>query len=562
MSNNAHLSGNRELYLRLMYELKDYALISLGVILYSFGVTTFMLPYGLTTGGVAGISSIIYYATGIEVQVTYIIINILLLIAAIKILGVRFCLKTIYAVFFMTFTLWLMQRLLEVPDAANDGAYILPRLIGDESFMACMLGAIIEGIGLALCFENNGSTGGTDIIAAIVNKYRQVSLGSVIMACDVVIISSCYFVFHDWARVIYGFVMLFTCSITLDYCIRRQHQSVQFMIFSRNPDAIASAIVSLGHGVTMLNGEGWYTRTSRKVVVSVIRRREQSIVQRMVKSIDPYAFISLTDANSVYGLGFDALKVSESKENKGKRVLVFASNSTHKLAEARAIFGERYDIRSLADIGCYIDIPEKANSPEGNAMLKARFVKRYYGFDCVADDTILECEALNGMPGIYSRNYASIDEESMKSNANLRNMEVLDEGVSQEMLNILHSHEPIVDKPKDHNVKANVDKLLKQLEGKSNRKATLRTVLAFITGDFDDSTNWKIETFDGVLRGEIAQRATDNVSESYFYDSVFIPEGFDKCSQDLGTEINNQISQRSIAITKLKAHLDAKSNRK
>ena len=543
---------------KFLYELKDFAFITLGVILYALGMTLFMLPYGLTTGGVAGISSIVYYATGIEVQVTYITINICFLIVAIKVLGIRFCIKTIYAVFMMTFVLWLLQRIIEIPDAANPGAMTLPRLIGEESFMACVLGAIICGIGLAFCFENNGSTGGTDIIAAIVNKYKPVSLGSVIMACDVVIISSCYFIFHDWARVIYGFVMLFICSMTLDYCIRRQHQSVQFMIFSRNPDAIASAIIKLGHGVTMLDGEGWYTKTNRKVVISIIRRRDQSHIQRMIRDIDPYAFISLTDASSVWGNGFDAMKISGNAKDKDKRVLVFASNSAHKLAEARAIFGDKYDIRSLADIGCYIDIPENASSPEGNAMLKARFVKRYYGFDCVADDTVIECNALNGLPGIYSRNYSTVDDLQVSANNSRRNMEQWDENVSQEMLNILHSHKPVVDKPADYNVKANIDKLLSRLDGQPDRSARIRTVLAFITGDFDDHTKWQINTFDGTLDGSIAEQPSENGTDSFFYDSVFIPNGFDKTYQELGLDVKNHISQRAIAISKLKVFLENK----
>ncbi|MDE5739733.1 MAG: YitT family protein, partial [Bacteroidaceae bacterium] len=319
----------------IFHELKDYALISAGVILYAIGVTVFMLPYSLTTGGVAGIASIIYYVTGVEVQVTYVVINIILLIIAIKELGIRFCMKTIYAVFLMTFVLWLFQRIIEVPDAAHEGTMMLPKLIGDESFMACVLGAILCGSGVALCFENNGSTGGTDIIAAIVNKHKNMSLGSVIMACDVVIISSCYFIFHDWFRVIYGFVMLFICSTTIDYWMHRRHQSVQFMIFSRNPDAIADAIVDTHHGVTILDGEGWYTHTDRKVIVSVIRRRDQMLMQRIIKRIDPYAFISMTDASGVWGEGFDKFKVRDKrpKEEKNKKnaVLVCVTNNTTKI---------------------------------------------------------------------------------------------------------------------------------------------------------------------------------------------------------------------------------------
>lgn len=368
-----------------MHELKDYALISLGVILYAMGVTIFMLPYNLTTGGVAGIASIVYYATGIEVQVTYIIINAALLVAAIKVLGIRFCFKTIYAVFFMTFILWLLQRIIEIPDPANPGEMMLPKFIGEESFMACVLGAIFCGIGVGVCFENNGSTGGTDIIAAIVNKYKTMSLGSVIMACDVVIISSCYFIFHDWFRVIYGFVMLFICATTIDYWMRRRHQSVQFMIFSRNPDAIADAIVKMHHGVTMLDGQGWYTRTDRKVIVSVVRQREQFVIQRMIKSIDPYAFVSMTDASGVWGEGFDQIKVSEKKKkedrNKKNAVLVCVTNNNTKIDTAQQKLGDYYDIRSLLQVGCDTRKEFYSVILGQDPRKRVSFVKKFFGFD-------------------------------------------------------------------------------------------------------------------------------------------------------------------------------------
>lgn len=369
----------------IFHELKDYALITAGVILYAMGVTVFMLPYNLTTGGVAGISSIIYYVTGIEVQVTYVIINAILLVIAIKELGIRFCMKTIYAVFSMTFVLWAMQRIIEVPNPNNPDTYILPQLIGEESFMACVLGAILCGTGVALCFANNGSTGGTDIIAAIVNKYRNMSLGTVIMACDVVIISSCYFIFHDWFRVIYGFVMLFICSATIDYWMRRRHQSVQFMIFSRNPDAIADAIINTHHGVTILDGEGWYTHTDRKVIVSVIRSREQAMIQRMVKQIDPYAFVSMTEASGVWGEGFDKMKVSEKKrkedKNKKNAILVCVTNNTTKIDTAQQALGEYYDIRSLLQVGCDTRKEFYSVILGQEPRKRVSFVKKFFGFD-------------------------------------------------------------------------------------------------------------------------------------------------------------------------------------
>ena len=173
----------------------DYLTITMGVCLYAMTLAFCVLPYKLTSGGVAGIGTLVFYATGFEVQNTYIIINVALLGAAIIELGWRFCIKTIYATFSLTFAIWAAQRIFEMVDK--------PLLFGDELFMACIISAIGTGSGLALCFLAGGSTGGTDIIAAIVNKYRNMSIGKVIMIVDIAIISSCYFVFHDsWLQVL------------------------------------------------------------------------------------------------------------------------------------------------------------------------------------------------------------------------------------------------------------------------------------------------------------------------------------------------------------------------
>ena len=205
------------------------------------------------------------------------------------------------------------------------------------------------------------------------------TLGSVIMACDCIIISSCYFVFHDWYRVICGFVMLFICSMTLDYAIRRRHQSVQFMIFSRNPEAIADAIVRTHRGATILDGTGWFTKTNRKVVVSIIRRRDQNLILRMLKNIDPYAFVSMTDASGVWGEGFDPMKVKD--KQKKRRILVCATNNQTKIESARMALGGDYDVRSLFDIGC--DTRQELYSVVLGQVASTRcsFIKKFFGFD-------------------------------------------------------------------------------------------------------------------------------------------------------------------------------------
>ncbi|MCD8236382.1 MAG: non-canonical purine NTP diphosphatase [Prevotellaceae bacterium] len=193
--------------------------------------------------------------------------------------------------------------------------------------------------------------------------------------------------------------------------------------------------------------------------------------------------------------------------NKGKKTIVFASNNEHKLTEIRAILGEKFEVRSLAEIGCHTDIPETSDTLEGNALQKAQFVKRFYGFDCFADDTGLECSALNGAPGVFSARYAG------------------GEG---------------------HDSEANMQKLLANLEGKADRSAQFRTSIALIY-------NGQTHFFEGIVKGTIA---TEKHGEGGFgYDPIFIPEGHDETFAELGTEVKNTISHRALAVEKLAAFL-------
>lgn len=353
-------------------ELVDYLMIALGTAFYCIGVTLFMLPYKLTTGGVAGIASIIFYATGLEVQVSYLTINVLFLIAGVKILGWRFCMKTIFGVASATTWMWLFQRILE------DSNGVLPQICGTQSFMACVLGAMIEGYGLSLCFGHNGSMGGTDIIAACVNKFKDVSLGQIILACDICIISSCYFIFHDIERVVFGYVTMAVCSLSLDYCTRRQHQAVKIEIFSRNYSAIADAINKAGFGVTVMDGTGWWTKSERKVVVCIASKRYYPIIARCIKRVDPYAFLSIINVESVYGEGFSTMKTRLKDQ---LPILVFVTEDKKKLSEARHLLGNKFDIRTLKDIGCTVEIPQAYPTERERLQNRVRFVKKYYGFD-------------------------------------------------------------------------------------------------------------------------------------------------------------------------------------
>mgnify|MGYP003499090617 FL=1 len=290
-------------------ELKDYVAITLGIMCYALGWAAFLLPYQISTGGVTGISALIYYVTGIEIQVSYFVINAIFMVFALKILGLKFCIKTLYAIPALTFFLWLFQVLLK-DDAGN-----LPLLLGPgQEFMALVVGASMTGFGIGFVFIYNGSTGGTDILAWIINKYKDVSLGRLIMYGDIIIISSCYLVFHDWKRVLFGFCVLFIMSVVIDYVVNSNRQSVQFLIFSRKHEEIAETITKeLRRGVTLLDGTGWYSKQSIKVVVILAKKNQANEIFRLVRDIDENAFISQSNVVGVYGEGFDKLKVKTKK---------------------------------------------------------------------------------------------------------------------------------------------------------------------------------------------------------------------------------------------------------
>ena len=290
---------------KLLREVKDYLAIALGLFIYSLGWSCFMLPYQITMGGVTGISAIVYYATGIDMQITYLCINAVLLLFALKLLGWKFCLKTIYAVGMLTVMLEITQ-----PWFMDENGQFMQLLGPGQDFMACVLGAIAAGIGVGLAFTHNGSTGGMDIVNAIINKYRNISFGRATMISDILIISSCYFVFNDWRRVMFGFVALVIMSVALDYYINSTRRSVQFLIFSNKYEEIADYINSKLHrGVTVLDGMGWYSKQPRKVLVVLARKQDAVNLFRIIHDIDPNAFVSQSNVTGVYGEGFEKIKV-------------------------------------------------------------------------------------------------------------------------------------------------------------------------------------------------------------------------------------------------------------
>ena len=303
-------------------DIRDYVVITIGLLMYAIGFTCFQLPYEITTGGLAGAGAVIFYATGFPVQYTFFSVNILLLIVAVKVLGWRFCLKTIYAVFMLTFLLALVQEVTiywaqvrpnMFPDI-NPHSH-LPQVVQGNAFMSCILGAAIEGVGIGFVFLHNGSTGGTDIIASIINKYKDVTLGQMMMLCDIIIITTAFFLPDgDVDKLLYGYCTLIIVNLMLDYVVDRGRQSVQFLIFSREYDAIAAAISATHRGVTVLDGQGWYTKQERKVLVVLAKKRESTNIFRIIQNIDPNAFVTQSKVIGVFGEGFDRIKVKAKKD--------------------------------------------------------------------------------------------------------------------------------------------------------------------------------------------------------------------------------------------------------
>lgn len=286
-------------------ELKSYFIISIGLLVYSFAWACILPPADVVGGGSSGIALLIYYATGgvnggFDMGVSYLIINGILLTIALFVIGPKFGVKTLYAIGFVSLAMSLLQR--HVP-------YNVMGLAGDK-LLSSILGAGVSGFGVALCLNQGGSTGGTDIIAMIINKFRNVSIGRVFIACDTIIIGSSFFVLGNLTSIVYGFIYVGVFGYAVDIVLAGNKQSTQLLIISKNYAELADNITTqLGRGVTVLEGMGWYTKEPSKVVMVVCRRNEIGNLHRIIRASDKNAFITSASVSGVYGKGFDDLKL-------------------------------------------------------------------------------------------------------------------------------------------------------------------------------------------------------------------------------------------------------------
>jgi uncharacterized membrane-anchored protein YitT (DUF2179 family) len=285
---------------RVLRLVRDYAVITVAMLMGVLGLNLFLLPNQITMGGIMGVASIVYWGTGIPAQDTYFVLNAVLLIAALRVLGWRFCAKTIYAVIVFTVGSMVLQSVMP-PDL---------HLLADQKFMACMVGAVFMGTSVGLGLSAGGSTGGSDVVAAMVHKYRDVSLGHIILFCDLAIITSSYVVLRDWEKVLYGYVLLFIISFCVDHVVNSLRRSVQFFIISDKYQEIGEAINKIAdRGCSTLNGNGFYTKKGIKVIFCIAKKSESSFIFDLIDEIDPNAFVAQSAVIGVYGQGFDRVKV-------------------------------------------------------------------------------------------------------------------------------------------------------------------------------------------------------------------------------------------------------------
>ncbi|MDE6378629.1 MAG: YitT family protein [Duncaniella sp.] len=287
---------------KLWMSSRDYVMIVVGILLFGFGFSAFILPEKVVIGGVTGLGTIVYLLTGktYMIGVTQYAINLALLFMAYFVLGKDFVIKTIFGATVIAIVVTILPPLF--PHS----------LVPSQPLLGVCFGAMLTGIGLGLVFVHNGSTGGTDIVSAMVAKRTTVSIGRTMLCVDFAIISSSYFLTHDIVRVLYGLFTLIITSYMVDVIINSNRQAVQFLIISPKWERIANAVNHYARrGVTVMDGMGWYTKHSVKILLIVCRKIESVTIFRIVKSIDAGAFITQANVNGVYGQGFDEMKVKQ-----------------------------------------------------------------------------------------------------------------------------------------------------------------------------------------------------------------------------------------------------------
>ena len=287
----------------------SYVLITLGILIYTFAWSAFMLPAQIVGGGVSGISSVLNIAAGIPLPIGVLnfIINGVLLAIGFKVLGPKFGANTIIGIILSSLCFILWQQVLHVETLFCDPA---TGVIQFEPFMCAIIGGALCGGGIGLTFIRGGNSGGTDIIALILTKFYNISPGKVILYLDIVIIGCSFFVSNDITNVVYGYIVMVTMTYVLDMVLDGNKQTYQIMVFSQKNKEIGEAVTSeVGRGATLLDAEGCYTKQNQKVLLMMVHRTDKAHVMQIIHRIDENAFISVSKAQGVYGKNFEKLKL-------------------------------------------------------------------------------------------------------------------------------------------------------------------------------------------------------------------------------------------------------------
>lgn len=294
----------------------DYVVITLGTLLFVMAWTSFLLPNNMIDGGMTGASALLSMVTGVSVDIWYFGINVALLILAWFILGRGFGIKTVYSILLSTLLFRVLGSESFVFLQSVEGQ---PLYVGD-GILVPIIGGLLEAVGLSLILIRGGSTGGTDILALIVNKFWPITIGRFYVMADFVIITLLIFVpGHCFTDVVYGYITMGVCAYVLDLIMLGKESAVQVLIFSNHLELIGDYITRImGRGVTALKAIGWFTQEDRQVLMVMLRKTELSDLVKAVKEIDPKAFVTIVPANNVYGEGFDEMKTGISRRKKKK----------------------------------------------------------------------------------------------------------------------------------------------------------------------------------------------------------------------------------------------------
>ena len=279
---------------------KDLFFIAMGILSYSVGYTAFILPEKVVMGGVSGLSALIFYATGIPAGISILVLNLTMLLIALKALTRQFVVRTIIGVGMMSVFVGVLQPFFAAHPIIT---------VGEDKFMHVLIGGAMGGAGLGIVFSHNGSTGGTDIIIALLNKFFSMSFGRAMQFIDCTIIASSYLLFHSVELFVYGVAFTLVASFVCDYVINGTRQTVQFLIISKKYKEIADVINTEVHrGVTLVEGKGWYSKRDLDMLIVLARKYESQDVFNVIKEIDPEAVVSQTFCHGVFGEGFDKIK--------------------------------------------------------------------------------------------------------------------------------------------------------------------------------------------------------------------------------------------------------------